>query len=131
MIRRPPRSARFPYTTIFRSGLCVGLVACLVAASPANSQTVTTTSYQTGFENPPFPVGPLAGHDGWNVFGTSAAATVQNSVFKTGSQAAAVDASLASGQTGPFRFAPFDMSSSRSEERRVGKECRSRWAPYH
>ena len=22
-------------------------------------------------------------------------------------------------------------SSSRSEERRVGKECRSRWSPYH
>ena len=23
------------------------------------------------------------------------------------------------------------MSSVRSEERRVGKECRSRWSPYH
>ena len=23
------------------------------------------------------------------------------------------------------------MLSSRSEERRVGKECRSRWSPYH
>ena len=23
------------------------------------------------------------------------------------------------------------VSSSRSEERRVGKECRSRWSPYH
>ena len=23
------------------------------------------------------------------------------------------------------------QSSSRSEERRVGKECRSRWSPYH
>ena len=23
------------------------------------------------------------------------------------------------------------MSLSRSEERRVGKECRSRWSPYH
>ena len=23
------------------------------------------------------------------------------------------------------------MSESRSEERRVGKECRSRWSPYH
>ena len=25
----------------------------------------------------------------------------------------------------------FDMIESRSEERRVGKECRSRWSPYH
>ena len=26
---------------------------------------------------------------------------------------------------------PNKMHSSRSEERRVGKECRSRWSPYH
>ena len=25
----------------------------------------------------------------------------------------------------------FRMEASRSEERRVGKECRSRWSPYH
>ena len=25
----------------------------------------------------------------------------------------------------------FDVIESRSEERRVGKECRSRWSPYH
>ena len=24
-----------------------------------------------------------------------------------------------------------DLSNLRSEERRVGKECRSRWSPYH
>src|SRR5256885_4255921 len=26
---------------------------------------------------------------------------------------------------------PFSTGSTRSEERRVGKECRSRWSPYH
>ena len=26
---------------------------------------------------------------------------------------------------------PFNYERSRSEERRVGKECRSRWSPYH
>ena len=25
----------------------------------------------------------------------------------------------------------FDYVANRSEERRVGKECRSRWSPYH
>ena len=25
----------------------------------------------------------------------------------------------------------FNIASQRSEERRVGKECRSRWSPYH
>ena len=26
---------------------------------------------------------------------------------------------------------PITIAASRSEERRVGKECRSRWSPYH
>ena len=26
---------------------------------------------------------------------------------------------------------PIDIVKERSEERRVGKECRSRWSPYH
>ena len=25
----------------------------------------------------------------------------------------------------------YDVDEDRSEERRVGKECRSRWSPYH
>ena len=29
----------------------------------------------------------------------------------------------------PFR--ELEFHESRSEERRVGKECRSRWSPYH
>ena len=28
-------------------------------------------------------------------------------------------------------LAPLGVSVTRSEERRVGKECRSRWSPYH
>ena len=31
---------------------------------------------------------------------------------------------------GADRLAQFNIQS-RSEERRVGKECRSRWSPYH
>ena len=29
------------------------------------------------------------------------------------------------------RFEPYGTVAVRSEERRVGKECRSRWSPYH
>ena len=29
------------------------------------------------------------------------------------------------------RYLFYDTRMSRSEERRVGKECRSRWSPYH
>ena len=32
----------------------------------------------------------------------------------------------------PFQILPGDVATVlRSEERRVGKECRSRWSPYH
>src|SRR5438067_8664270 len=31
----------------------------------------------------------------------------------------------------PIRFLFLPDGEDRSEERRVGKECRSRWAPYH
>src|SRR2546426_6953268 len=44
-------------------------------------------------------------------------------------------ASISSTLSGTWRYmAPeqFDgKTSQRSEERRVGKECRSRWSPYH
>ena len=29
------------------------------------------------------------------------------------------------------RLLPRELPTDRSEERRVGKECRSRWSPYH
>src|SRR5256885_12020012 len=29
------------------------------------------------------------------------------------------------------RSSPLERARKRSEERRVGKECRSRWSPYH
>ena len=32
---------------------------------------------------------------------------------------------------GNFEDTDFSIKSTRSEERRVGKECRSRWSPYH
>ena len=40
---------------------------------------------------------------------------------------------LEEGQAIVQRMAPnsYDCIISRSEERRVGKECRSRWSPYH
>ena len=35
---------------------------------------------------------------------------------------------IMSGETTPAQISAF---LTRSEERRVGKECRSRWSPYH
>src|SRR2546422_11233757 len=38
---------------------------------------------------------------------------------------------IRSGYTGPQLESPAGGLTPRSEERRVGKECRSRWSPYH
>ena len=38
-----------------------------------------------------------------------------------------VEALIANG----MNVARLNFSAERSEERRVGKECRSRWSPYH
>src|SRR5258708_33268936 len=43
---------------------------------------------------------------------------------------AEVVASIVSGADGTFSL-PSLVGPDRSEERRVGKECRSRWSPYH
>src|SRR2546430_16616745 len=38
---------------------------------------------------------------------------------------------IAASQTFPKTVSELDFVGGRSEERRVGKECRSRWSPYH
>ena len=43
-------------------------------------------------------------------------------------QAMGLKLNMARGKPGPHQM---DLAMGRSEERRVGKECRSRWSPYH
>src|SRR2546422_726594 len=85
MIRRPPRSTLFPYTTLFRSR---------VARVPT-ALTVT-------------------------VAGTSAVlpAARRRKVLVV------IEAAF-------IALLNVAVTVVRSEERRVGKECRSRWSPYH
>ena len=56
--------------------------------------------YSTGFEAPTFTIGPIAGQDGWSVFGPGVS-TVENFDADSGSQALFVDGSTAT-QSGPF-----------------------------
>src|SRR2546422_152254 len=74
MIRRPPRSALFPYTTLFRS---------LYGPNDATCTVVAFTDTK-----------PVSGN-------------------------------------ADYTSSSFTAIQARSEERRVGKECRSRWSPYH
>ena len=55
----------------------------------------------------------------------------RTSVFSNGLIWFGAGVSLAEILTGTY-FAPLGFGKAmRSEERRVGKECRSRWSPYH
>jgi hypothetical protein len=75
------------------------LALLLASASAARADVIL---YSTGFENPPFTTGTVAGQDGWNVFGPGVS-TIENTFARTGSQAVLVDGSPA-GQSGPFRL---------------------------
>src|SRR2546430_16724259 len=102
MIRRPPRPTPFPYTTLFRSGPAAF---CGVYGHKP-SETALPRSGQ--FPYPPMP-------------NAAVAMGVQGPLARS-----AEDLELALDVlAGP------DTGEDRSEERRVGKECRSRWSPYH
>src|SRR3712207_9501182 len=108
MIRRPPRSTLFPYTTLFRSGRRV------LEHATHGKHLLTRLS------------GDLTLHthlrmDGsWTV--TRPGRRLPVRLMPDVRVVLAVD----SGATAYGLELPV-----RSEERRVGKECRSRWSPYH
>src|SRR2546430_15908778 len=103
MIRRPPRSTLFPYTTLFRSRFQHAAIKIqgFVFHAPVE-YSAEHRSHQLGRGLAEYPPGKLlrVGEIGEDI-GKPAGVT------------------YASGICG------------RSEERRVGKECRSRWSPYH
>src|SRR2546422_11598662 len=98
MIRRPPRSTLFPYTTLFRSPVVLDQMHHLGVRSLA---IATVTALFTGMV--------LA--------------------LQTSYSLAAYGAKLFVGDI--VSLSLVRELGPRSEERRVGKECRSRWSPYH
>src|SRR3712207_9172332 len=104
MIGRPPRSTLFPYTTLFLS-----------TPGPPGAPDVRVLVYA-----PQTPTRALAGflhiRGGGYIMGQPEMTDARNRLLarEIGCVVVSVDYRLA-----------------RSEERRVGKECRSRWSPYH
>src|SRR3712207_9284612 len=88
MIRRPPRSTLFPYTTLFRSRELPR------GPQPTNHDSLLHAGMTAG------PGQPSATKEKENCRLTYYQQTTNQLL-------------------------------TRSEERRVGKECRSRWSPYH
>src|SRR2546427_13092710 len=116
MIRRPPRSPLFPYTTLFRSthgGLLVpaAAVAALVAAGarPAAPGEFTRRAVLNG------KLDLLQAEATADLIDAGAPAQARRALHQ-------LDRGLS---------ARLELLRARSEERRVGKECRSRWSPYH
>src|SRR2546425_13182228 len=110
MIRRPPRSTLFPYTTLFRSittpiGLLViGRIWFAGFQSIATFLGLVSAGVAIALKD------ILVNLAGW-VF------LMWRRPFALGDRI----------QIGQHAGDVID----RSEERRVGKECRSRWSPYH
>src|SRR2546422_11443040 len=106
MIRRPPRSTLFPYTTLFRSTYTMANVIARLgrpALVLAPNKTLAAQLYSEFRE-----------------FFPENAVEYFVSYYDYYQPEAYV----------PARDLYIEKDS-RSEERRVGKECRSRWSPYH
>src|SRR3712207_9270670 len=121
MIRRPPRSTLFPYTTLFRSGVA-GAEPPVTAPGRRSVQRAREAAqrYET-------PEGLRRGLGSPALF-----AIVQGFVAASLYFALGLIAERAQGWTWLVMLAAAGffvllMLSYRSEERRVGKECRSRW----
>src|SRR2546430_12355811 len=61
MLRRPPRSTLFPYTTLFRSMSGVGVISRIASPSPSSASVIPSQAHAA--LPPPF-TSPLAGEVG-------------------------------------------------------------------
>src|SRR2546426_7735494 len=136
MIRRPPRSTLFPYTTLFRSLAMIVGAAPLAAQEPqcASTNNFVQASCQAAVDGIRafYPLAGMVVTGGNPVIGTARslgglghfALTARVNAIK-----AALPDPTATNQT-PVPTSFNGAVPARSEERRRGKEGRSRWAPY-
>src|SRR5256886_15104959 len=109
MIRRPPRSTLFPYTTLFRSWVSSRARRMSLRE---RIEALTATERQSYGD---------ADRTLFAEFRTALARGEIRAAERTATGAWCVNTWVKRGILLGFR----------SEERRVGKECRSRWSPYH
>src|SRR3712207_9312269 len=105
MIRQPPRSTLFPYTTLSRSK-------SVRAEEIAKSLSAPLLT--------------------WHIKSTTRA---QQGLYEYDAVSRLRDSQLGDPRVSDIRHyikrSKLWDAFARSEERRVGKECRSRWSPYH
>src|SRR3712207_9251130 len=107
MIRRPPRSTLFPYTTLFRSALGLAAFAFARQLAAEERQRLATARQLL--------------------------AQAENRLDQDPRTALRLNEAAVHIQDSPETRSALvnNLLTTRSEERRVGKECRSRWSPYH
>src|SRR2546429_9193055 len=110
MIRRPPRSTLFPYTTLFRSDISQP-IAALLSKRVSNPDSIRVRAEGRYFLS----LGSS----------TRGASSISGSVDRGAVR------DLQNSRRGETPGETPHPGNARSEERRVGKECRSRWSPYH
>src|SRR5256885_13357911 len=135
MIRRPPRSTLFPYTTLFRSLSDTRLAPVEVqrdtvkaeyAIDPRQVCLDDMVRYVTEVSRAVQDVDEQLKYNA-----VSAVTLVTRDLFAS-SEGACIDQSFALTKGSVHVVAVSETGDQeRSEERRVGKECRSRWSPYH
>src|SRR2546430_15632270 len=112
MIRRPPRSTLFPYTTLFRSAPAMAQYG---GSRLEKWEFTPFVGYETSGSYPLSPTSTTVFVNDLRINGATSFGTFIGYSLTSNSQ---------------FEFL-WDRNLTRSEERCVGKECRSRWSPYH
>src|SRR5256884_5394866 len=143
MIRRPPRSTLFPYTTLFRSHRGVSLCADRDRARPIRGIELSEsffylkqkTAYEMDVIGMPEILSQCGGRrESFEILGEDLApAAAPFPVLhrvEEGFQLIVGARHQTKSSSRPPRN-PDSVPPQRSEERRVGKEGRSRWSPYH
>src|SRR3712207_5855327 len=133
MIRRPPRSTLFPYTTLFRTWHLVSnlpypgsedraLVEGALLPAADLAEVVRLYGLRMWVEQSYKQVKHALGWSQYQARSYLAIRRHWQLVFCAFSFCWWASSSSSSSS---------DFLEARSEERRVGKECRSRWSPYH
>src|SRR3712207_2417053 len=140
MIRRPPRSTLFPYTTLFRSTRkASGVMSTEKAGGRVEKAVVRDVVYLGGMCPRCEGMGSVSDFDltalydaskSLNEGGLTVPGYSMEGWYGRLFQGVGLDLDKPIG-----RYTRKEMDDllykERSEERRVGKECRSRWSPYH